>query len=56
LSKDDTIENNQIITKIQIPDPVVLCPVMYGSEKYYLIVTAWGKEASDKAVVNQKMN
>lgn len=56
LSKDDTIENNQIITKIQIPDPVVLCPVMYGSEKYYLIVTAWGNEASDKAVVNQKMN
>lgn len=35
-----------------IPDPVVLQPVNGG----YLIVTAWGNEASDENIVNQKMN
>jgi hypothetical protein len=35
-----------------IPDPVVLQPVEGG----YLIITAWGDEASDPIVVNQKMN
>ena len=39
--------------KIQnIPDPVVLQPVCGG----YLIVCAWGDEASDEIVVNQQMN
>jgi hypothetical protein len=39
--------------KIQnIPDPVVLHPVHGG----YLIICAWGDEASDELVVNQKMN
>ena len=35
-----------------IPDPVVLKPVIGG----YLIVTAWGDEASDESVVNQDHN
>ncbi len=35
-----------------VPDPVVLQPVKGG----YLILTAWGDEASDENVVNQKMN
>lgn len=35
-----------------IPDPVVLQPV-YGG---YLIVTAWGDEATDENVVNEGMN
>lgn len=35
-----------------IPDPVVLRPVQGG----YLIVCAWGDEASDEIVVNQKLN
>jgi hypothetical protein len=34
------------------PDPVVLKPCKGG----YLIVTAWGDEASDPEVVNEKMN
>lgn len=38
------------------PDPIVLQPVMYNNNKYYLIVTAWGDEASDPEVVNEKMN
>lgn len=39
--------------KIQdIPDPVVLQPVNGG----YLIICAWGDEASDEIVVNEKMN
>jgi len=39
--------------KVQhIPDPVVLQPVNGG----YLIVCAWGDEASDEIVVNQDMN
>jgi hypothetical protein len=37
-------------------DPIVLQPVMYKMQQYYLIVTAWGPEASDPLVVNQKMN
>lgn len=36
----------------EIPDPVVLKPVDGG----YLIVTAWGDEASDPIIVNQKLN
>lgn len=39
-------------TKIEVPDPVVLQPVKGG----YLIVTAWGDEASDEIVVNQISN
>lgn len=35
-----------------IPDPVVLQPVKGG----YLILTAWGDEASDPLVVNQNFN
>lgn len=44
------------ISKVTPPDPVVLQPVMYANTKYYLIVTAWGDEASDPLVVNEKMN
>lgn len=47
-----TIEDGYNIKKIHIPDPVVLQPVKGG----YLIITAWGDEASDENVVNQKMN
>lgn len=36
----------------EIPDPVVLYPL----EKGYIILTAWGDEASDPIVVNQKLN
>lgn len=41
----------RVIVK-HFPDPVVLQPVNGG----YLIVTAWGDEASDEIVVNEKMN
>ncbi len=44
------------ISEIEIPDPVVLQPVLYEGAKYYLIVTAWGDEASDELVVNEKNN
>lgn len=40
------------LQKKHIPDPVVLQPVKGG----YLILTAWGDEASDELVVNQKFN
>lgn len=40
------------LEKKHIPDPVVLQPVKNG----YLILTAWGDEASDELVVNQKFN
>lgn len=49
------VENFKL-TKIKVPDPVVLKPVMFEDKKYYLIVTAWGDEASDELVVNQNMN
>lgn len=40
----------------EIPDPVVLQPVMYKDKLYCLVVTAWGLEGSDELVVNQIMN
>jgi hypothetical protein len=40
------------ITNKPIPDPVVLAPVIGG----YLIVTAWGDEASDPIVTNEINN
>ena len=49
------VKNNKI-QKIEIPDPIVLKPVIFKDKKHYLIVTAWGEEASDEVVVNQQMN
>jgi hypothetical protein len=49
------VKNNKI-QKIEIPDPIVLKPVVFKDKKHYLIVTAWGEEASDEIVVNQQMN
>ncbi len=37
-------------------DPVVLKPVIFNATKYYLIITAWGDEASDEMVVNNINN
>lgn len=58
--KDFNIENMEIkdykISKIEIPDPVVLKPVLFNNKKYYLIVTAWGIEAADENVVNANHN
>ncbi len=45
-------EGYKLEKKIEIPDPVVLQPVKGG----YLILTAWGDEASDPLVVNQQFN
>lgn len=44
------------LKNIPIPDPIVLHPVLFERKKYYLIVTAWGPEASDIDVVNERMN
>lgn len=44
------------ITAVNIPDPVVFEPVVFEGNKYYLISTAWGDEASDEDVVNHIMN
>jgi hypothetical protein len=37
-------------------DPIVLQPVRYGGKTHFLIVTAWGDEASDPLVLNQNHN
>lgn len=50
-----TVKDSQIVTIIE-DDPIVLSPVMFGGKKHFLIVTAWGLEASDEDVVNQRMN
>jgi hypothetical protein len=51
--KDFDLRNMRIAGhKITVPDPVVLQPVVGG----YLIVSAWGDEASDPIIVNQKHN
>lgn len=44
------------ISKIPVPYPVVLKPIYHGGNKYYLIGTAWGEEASDDMIVNEKAN
>lgn len=58
--KDFNISNAEVknfkLSSIEIPDPVVLHPVVYENEKYYLIVTAWGDEAHDPLVQNPKLN
>jgi len=48
---------------VKLDDPIVLQPVYvrnsedrYDNNMYYLIITAWGDEASDEAVVNNRMN
>lgn len=50
------VEDYEIKKMQEIPDPIVLCPVIWRGIVYFLIVTAWGKEALDEDVVNQKMN
>lgn len=47
---------NHKISKIEIPDPIVLKPVIFNNQKHYLIVTAWGLEAGDELVVNANHN
>jgi len=42
--------------KIEIKDPIVLCPVIFRRSKHYLIVTAWGEESHDSEVINNKLN
>jgi len=44
------------LSKIEIPDPVVLQPVFFKGKKHYLIVTAWGIEAEDELVKNSNHN
>lgn len=48
--KNHTLKGRFLVKNI--PDPVVLQRVSGG----YLIITAWGDEASDELVVNNKMN
>jgi hypothetical protein len=52
------LENFELKVKPPKEDPIVLYPVHHNNNgsKYYLIVTAWGDEASDSLVVNHKMN
>lgn len=44
------------VSDVFIPDPIVLAPVFFEGQRHFLVVTAWGEEASDQDVVNQKMN
>lgn len=48
------VDGVEIKEKKVYPDPVVLFPIEDGN--YFLIVTAWGDEASDEIVINTKMN
>jgi hypothetical protein len=51
-SQIDTSRLKKIGHQLIAEDPIVLQPVKSG----YLIVTAWGDEASDELIVNEKMN
>lgn len=58
--KDFKMEDSEIkdfkVSKIEIPDPVVLQPIHFKGSKHYLIVTAWGLEAEDELVINPTNN
>ncbi len=54
-TKDMEVKDFQLC-RIEVPDPIVLQPVIYEDIKYYLIVTAWGLEAQDELVYNPKLN
>lgn len=49
------VENHKLV-KIPVQDPIVLKPVIFNEKRYFLIMSAWGKEASDENVVNQIFN
>ena len=53
--KNMKVENHQLI-KIPVQDPIVLKPVIFNEKRYFLIMSAWGKESSDENVVNQILN
>ncbi|MFA7290364.1 MAG: hypothetical protein WC055_15930 [Melioribacteraceae bacterium] len=53
-TREYKLEGN--ILKKEIPDPVVLAPIEFNGVELYCIVTAWGDEASDEIIVNQKNN
>lgn len=46
------IQDNELVEQPPVYDPIVLQPVKGG----YLIITAWGPEASDELVINQIFN
>lgn len=51
------LEGVRLVKDIPIPDPVVLLPKNHSNGiEGYLILTAWGDEASDPMVVNEQMN
>jgi hypothetical protein len=51
ISDRQEVKNHKIVDK-PVPDPVILAPVVGG----FLIVTAWGDEASDPLIVNEINN
>lgn len=54
VNDDEQIQDFKITERPAYPDPVVLFPIDHGN--HFLIVTAWGDEASDEIVVNPKHN
>jgi len=40
----------------KVEDPIVLQPVHFEGEKHYLVITAWGDEATDELVANPILN
>jgi len=44
------------LSEREVEDPVVLQPVVFKGVKHYLILTAWGDEASDELVLNHINN
>jgi hypothetical protein len=51
------LEGSKMVKDVPVPDPVVLLPKNHpNGTSGYLILTAWGDEASDPLVVNQNNN
>lgn len=54
LSKMTTKDFELVKKPIEVPDPVVMKPVIFKGTEYFLIVTAWGDEAEDDLVKNKR--
>jgi len=50
------VEGNEITERPAPLDPIVMMPVIFQRKVFYLIISAWGDEASDPEVVNMINN
>lgn len=57
---DMNVEDHKLVDgwklEKEIPDPIVMLEKEYNGVKGFIIITAWGDEASDPEVINEQLN